>query len=93
MTAAQGNIRVSDRDSLDMKGITIKLPEATLQALAAEAHASGRSIAAVVRSRLDAAARAGAEGNSVYALSSDLAGSLAGSRRSATNERRKFRRA
>ena len=58
-----------------MKGITIKLPEDTLQALAAEARASGRSIAAVVRSRLDAPQRA-ADG-SVYAQARDLAGVLA----------------
>ena len=74
-----------------MKGITIKLPEATLQALAAEARASGRSIAAVVRSRLDAS-QSVADG-SVYAIASDLAGTLAGSRQPASNERRKFRRA
>lgn len=74
-----------------MKGITIKLPEDTLQALAAEARASGRSIAAVVRSRLDAPPRA-ADG-SVYAQASDLAGVLAGSRKPASNDRRKFRRA
>lgn len=74
-----------------MKGITIKLPEDTLQALAAEARASGRSIAAVVRSRLDAPPRA-ADG-SVYGQASDLAGVLAGSRKPASNDRRKFRRA
>jgi len=77
--------------TLAMKGITIKLPEDTLQALAAEARASGRSIAAVVRSRLDAPQRA-ADG-SVYAQASDLAGVLVGSRRPASNDRRKFRRA
>lgn len=74
-----------------MKAITIKLPEDTLQALAAEARASGRSIAAVVRSRLDAPPRA-ADG-SVYAQARDLAGVLAGSRKPASNDRRKFRRA
>ncbi|MFO1268329.1 MAG: hypothetical protein U1F67_17085 [Rubrivivax sp.] len=41
-----------------MKGITIKLPEATLRALAAEAQASGSDIAAIVRGRLDASADA-----------------------------------
>jgi hypothetical protein len=74
-----------------MKGITIKLPEDTLQALAAEARASGRSIAAVVRSRLDAPQRA-ADGT-VYAQARDLAGVLAGGRKPASNDRRKFRRA
>lgn len=73
-----------------MKGITIKLPEATLRALAAEAQASGSSIAAIVRSRLDASADA-ADG-SVYAQARDLAGALAGSRVPASNERRRFRR-
>lgn len=74
-----------------MKGITIKLPEATLQALAAEAEASGRSIAAVVRSRLDAPVAP--PGASVYAQASDLAGVLDGGRTPASNQRRKFRRA
>lgn len=74
-----------------MRGITIRLPEETLQALAAEARASGRSIAAVVRSRLEAQRHV--TDGSVHALASDLAGSLSGSRRPASNERRKFRRA
>jgi hypothetical protein len=89
-----GNIFLSDKSYFVMRGITIKLPETTLQALAAEARASGRSIAAVVRSRLDTprAAGEGAGDSSVYALAGDLVGVLAGSRRSATNERRKFRR-
>lgn len=73
-----------------MKGITIKLPEATLRALAAEAQASGRSIAAIVRSRLDATADAA--DRSVYAQARDLAGAVAGSRVPASNERRRFRR-
>ena len=72
-----------------MKGITIKLPEATLKALAEEAQASRRSIAAVVRSKLGDPAPGGA---SVYARTADLAGSLAGGHQPATNERRKFRR-
>jgi hypothetical protein len=73
-----------------MKGITIKLPEGLLRALAEEARASGRSIAAVVRSRLGQPG--GAPHGSVHALASDLAGSQAGSTRSGTNERRRFRR-
>ena len=74
-----------------MKGITIKLPEATLRRLKQEARATGRSVAALVRERVETPPDR--DGGSVYALSSDLAGSLAGSRRAATNERRKFRRA
>jgi predicted DNA-binding protein len=73
-----------------MKGITIKLPEATLQRLRAEARATGRTVAALVRERIEARPEAGPV--SVYELTSDLAGRLAGSRRAATNERRKFRR-
>ena len=74
-----------------MKGITIKLPEMTLRRLKQEARATGRSVAALVRERVDAPLDR--DGGSVYAVSSDLAGSLAGSRRAATNERRKFGRA
>jgi predicted DNA-binding protein len=73
-----------------MKGITIKLPEETLRRLRAEARASGRSIAALVRERLDVPST-DAE-TSVHALTADLAGCLEGKRRSATNARRKFRR-
>jgi len=71
-----------------MKGISIKLPEATLERLRREANATGRSVADLVRERLDAAAPPSSD--SVYALTSDLAGSLAGSRKAATNERRRF---
>ena len=74
-----------------MKGITIKLPEATLQRLKQEARAAGRSVAALVRERVEAAPDRG--GRSVFAATHDLAGSLAGGRRAATNERRKFGRA
>ena len=73
-----------------MKGITIKLPAATLERLKKEARATGRSVAAIVRDRVEA--REPPSGPSVYDLTSDLAGSLAGSRRSATNARRKFKR-
>jgi hypothetical protein len=72
-----------------MKGITIKLPEAVAQHLREQARQSGRSIAALVRERIEAEP-VGA--NSVYAISADLAGSLAGSGVPATNARRKFRR-
>jgi predicted transcriptional regulator len=74
-----------------MKGITIKLPDATLRQLKEEARASGRSVAALVRERVGSPLDRGAR--SVYALTADLAGSLAGSRRAATNKRRKFNRA
>jgi len=73
-----------------MKGITIKLPDATLRRLRQEARDAGRSVAALVRERVEVPAnrRAG----SVYALTADLAGSLAGRRKPATNQRRRFRR-
>jgi predicted DNA-binding protein len=74
-----------------MKGITIKLPESMLRQLRREARATGRSVAAVVRERLEASA--GSDSKAVYRLTSDLAGSLDGSRQAATNERRRFRRA
>jgi hypothetical protein len=73
-----------------MRGITIKLPDATLKRLADEARASGRSIAAVVREKLDARKAEG--GLTVYEQAGDLAGVLHGSHRSATNDRPKFRR-
>jgi plasmid stability protein len=73
-----------------MRGITIKLPEATLRRLDVEAKATGRSIAAVVRERLDADVRP--VSGTLHDLAGDLAGALTGSRLAATNERRKFRR-
>ena len=73
-----------------MKGITIKLPETTLRRLREEAQATGRSVAALVRERVEAPRDC--DGRSVFAVTSDLAGSLAGGRRAATNERRKFSR-
>jgi predicted DNA-binding protein len=72
-----------------MKGITIKLPESVAQQLREEARQSGRSVAALIRERLEAKASAS---RSVYAISNDLAGSLAGSGVPATNARRRFRR-
>lgn len=73
-----------------MKGLTIKLPESTLKRLRDEARATGRSVAALVRERVDASA--GESAGSVYDVAADLAGSLAGRRRAATNSRRRFRR-
>jgi len=74
-----------------MKGITIKLPESTLRRLQQEAREAGRSVAALVRERVEVPPDRNAR--SVYAVTADLAGSLAGRRRAATNERRRFRRA
>lgn len=73
-----------------MKGITIKLSETTVRRLRQEARATGRSVAAVVRDRLEAPR--GDEGPSVFAVASDPAGALDGSRKAATNDRRRFRR-
>lgn len=72
-----------------MKGITIKLPEAVARQLKEQARQSGRSIAALIRERIEAPLR---DDGSVYAISDDLAGSLAGSRLPATNARPRFRR-
>ena len=73
-----------------MKGITIKLPETTLRRLRQEARATGRSVAALVRERVEAPRDR--DGRTVFAVTSDLAGSLAGGRKAATNVRRKFNR-
>jgi predicted DNA-binding protein len=72
-----------------MKGVTIKLPKETLRDLRDEAQATGRTVASLVRKRVEAYPLR--EGGSFYALTADLAGSLAGRRRSATNARRRFR--
>ena len=72
-----------------MKGITIKLPEATVLQLRRQARQSGRSVAALVRELVDAPPQGG---GSIYAITSDLAGSLAGGGEPATNARRRFRR-
>ena len=73
-----------------MKGITIKLSDATVRRLKQDAQATGRTVAALVRDRMEGLQRAGSD--SVYSLTADLAGSVAGSRRSATNARRRFRK-
>lgn len=72
-----------------MKGITIKLPEGQLRLLKEMARRSNRSVAALVRDMIEGGT---ATGDSVYALSSDLAGSLSGGTASATNSRRKIGR-
>jgi hypothetical protein len=73
-----------------MRGITIKLSETTLRRLRQEARATGRSVAALVRDRVEVPPER--SGRSVFAVTSDLAGSVAGSRRAATNKRRRFGR-
>jgi len=75
--------------AMGMQGITIKLPEAVARQLREEARQSGRSIAALIRERIEAPPR---DRGSVYAVTADLAGSLAGRRLSATNARARFRR-
>ncbi|MBK9166507.1 MAG: ribbon-helix-helix protein, CopG family [Bryobacterales bacterium] len=72
-----------------MKGITIKLPEATVQRLRQQARQSGRSVAALVRELVEAPPD---RGESVYAVTADLAGSVAGGKRPASNARGRFRR-
>jgi hypothetical protein len=73
-----------------MRGITVKLSETTLRRLRQEARATGRSVAALIRERVEAPSES-REG-SVFAVTADLAGSVAGSRRPATNTRRRFGR-
>jgi len=75
---------------MGMKGITIKLSDTTLRELRNQARETGRTVAALVRERVEALPDHASE--SVFALTSDLAGSLEGGRRPATNTRRKFRR-
>jgi len=72
-----------------MRGITIKLPEATVRRLRQQARQSGRSVAALVRQLVEAPP---GRGQSVYAITADLAGSLSGGREPATNARRRFLR-
>ena len=73
-----------------MKGITVKLPDTTLRRLRQEARATGRSVAALIRERLEALPRPGSR--SVYEITSNLAGSVAGDRKAATNDRRRVAR-
>lgn len=74
-----------------MKGITIKLPEATMERLKRRALASGRSVAALIRERVEDPAPHG-DDRTVYTATADLAGALDGPRRAATSARRRFRR-
>jgi len=73
-----------------MKGITVKLPDTTLRWLRQEARTTGRSVAALIRERLEDVPSRGSQ--SVYEITLDLAGSVAGSRKPATNDRRRFAR-
>jgi plasmid stability protein len=73
-----------------MKGITVKLPDTMLRRLRQEARTTGRSVAALIRERLEAVPRGGSP--SVYEITADLAGRVAGSRKPATNDRRWFAR-
>ena len=73
-----------------MKSITVKLPNTTLRQLKQEARATGRSVAALIRERLDVVSHRGSL--PVYEITADLAGCVAGGRKSATNDRRRFAR-
>jgi predicted DNA-binding protein len=73
-----------------MKGITVKLPDTTLRRLRQEARATGRSVAALIRERIEVVPRLGSR--SVYEIAADLAGCVAGDRKPATNGRRRFAR-
>lgn len=72
-----------------MRKITVRLAEATLRQLRQRARRSGRSVSSLIRELVE---REPGEGETVYAMISDLAGCLEGSARTATNARRKFRR-
>ena len=72
-----------------MKGITVKLPAAVARRLREQARQSGRSVAALIRERLASPPRAG---GTVYSITADLAGSLAGGRLPVTSARARFRR-
>jgi predicted transcriptional regulator len=73
-----------------MKAITIKLSDEMLRQLQEEAKSTGRSVSAVIRERVQTSSDGNAE--SIYALTSDLAGTLAGVPKAATNNRRRFRK-
>lgn len=55
-----------------------------------EARTTGRRVAALIRERLEAVP--GGRSRSIYEVTADLAGSVAGSRKPATNDRRRFAR-
>jgi predicted transcriptional regulator len=73
-----------------VKGITVKFSDATLERLRKEARAAGRSVSAMIRDCVDN--QHDRKSRSVYELTADLAGSVRGGRRPASNHRRRFRR-
>lgn len=75
-----------------MRGMTVKFPEETLAWLKSEAEARGRKLGTFLRELVEERRAQAQKADSVHALTADLAGSLAGSRASATNERRRFKR-
>ncbi|MDP1915126.1 MAG: hypothetical protein Q8L14_02690 [Myxococcales bacterium] len=75
-----------------MRGMTVKFPEETLAWLKAEANARGRKLGTFLRELVEERRAGSAPSDSVHAMTADLAGSQKGSRASATNDRRKFRR-
>jgi predicted transcriptional regulator len=74
---------------MGMKSLTIKLPESVARKLQELAQESGRSVSALIRERLETPEDVG---GTVYALTADIAGILAGGRMPGSNSRRRFRR-
>lgn len=72
-----------------MRRITVRLSDATLKRLQQQARETGRSVAALVLERVEAGSESIEQ--SVYALTSDLAGAVEGPRKAATNARRRRR--
>jgi len=85
---AQSRTSAQDRSHFAIQ--MLKLSDTTLRQLRQQARETGRSVAALVRERVEAPPDHA--GESVFALTADLAGSLVGTRRSASNTRRRFRR-
>lgn len=83
MTEVRGRYTDHERDYRKASGC-----DATR--LRQEARTTGRSVAALIRERLEAVP--GGRSRSIYEITADLAGSVAGSRKPATNDRRRFAR-
>jgi len=64
----------------------VRLAEATLRQLRQRARREGTSVSALIRGLVER----GLGGRTVYGITADLAGGLAGSARAATNARSKF---
>lgn len=64
----------------------MRLAEATLRQLGQRARREGTSVSALIRGLVER----GLGGRTVYGITADLAGSLEGSGRAATNARSKF---